>query len=202
MESWVLGSAPTLRSPYDDLDLGRRLVLEPQHVAVAVLLRAATLLVEVLPTHVHGEKPLAKSLRRDEGWPEVHELLLAIAFRCAIEGSLYLLACGDRDAALVRQHQGRKGVAAGDDLQISCGQSLPVADEEASQVFICGVHHRFSSCSIAQTYLTATLRWTHPLSPIQQRRRRSVLRGSARMGRRLRHGPVFVTLPKIHASLD
>ena len=69
MESWVLGSAPTLRSPYDDLDLGRRLVLEPQHVAVAVLLRAATLLVEVLPTHVHGEKPLAYCLRRDEDGP-------------------------------------------------------------------------------------------------------------------------------------
>jgi hypothetical protein len=51
----------TLGSPYDDLDLGRLLVFEPEHVAVAVLLRAATLLVEVLPTHVHPEKPLAEN---------------------------------------------------------------------------------------------------------------------------------------------
>ncbi len=96
MESWVLGSAPTLRSPYDDLDLGRRLVLEPQHVAVAVLLRAATLLVEVLPTHVHQGQPLAKSLRGDEGGPDIHKPLRAIAFGRALEGGLYLLACGDR----------------------------------------------------------------------------------------------------------
>jgi hypothetical protein len=136
MESWVLGSAPTLRSPYDDLDLGRRLVLEPEHVAVAVLLRAVTLLIEVLPAHVYGEKPLAKSLRGYEGGPEAHEPLLAIALGRRVEGGLYLLACGERDAALFRQHQGRKGEAAGDGLQISCGQSLPVADEEASQVFI------------------------------------------------------------------
>src|SRR5215203_208710 len=136
MESWVLGSAPTLRSPYDDLDLGRRLVLEPEHVAVAVLLRAVTLLVEVLPAHVYGEQPLAKSLRGYEGGPEAHEPLLAIAFGRRVEGGLNLLACGDRDAARVRQHQGRKGEAAGDGLQISCGQSPRSGRGSAA-----GVHH-------------------------------------------------------------
>ena len=54
-EVWFL----TLGSPYNDLDLGRDFVLEPAHIAVAVLQRAATPLGEVLPTHVHGEKPLA-----------------------------------------------------------------------------------------------------------------------------------------------
>jgi hypothetical protein len=64
-----LGRSLTLGSCYDDLDLGRPLVLEPEHVAVAVLLRAATLLVEVVPTHLHTDQPLAKSLRGDEGGP-------------------------------------------------------------------------------------------------------------------------------------
>src|SRR5215211_5983901 len=76
----VRGSSATLGSLYCDLDLGRGHVLEPEHVTVAVLLRAAALLVEVLPTHVHGEKPLAYCLRGDEGGPDVHEPLLAIAF--------------------------------------------------------------------------------------------------------------------------
>src|SRR3712207_5596482 len=46
----------TLASPYDDLDLGRRLVLEPEHVAVAVLVRAATLLVKAVPTHLYRDR--------------------------------------------------------------------------------------------------------------------------------------------------
>ena len=71
---------PTLASPYDDLDLGRRLVLEPEHVAVAILVRAATLLVEVVPTHIHRHQPLAKSLRGDEGGPDGHEPLRTKAF--------------------------------------------------------------------------------------------------------------------------
>jgi hypothetical protein len=59
------------------------------------LLRAATLLVEVVPTHVHRDQPLAKSLRGDKGGPNCHEPLRAIAFGRAVEGGLYLLACGD-----------------------------------------------------------------------------------------------------------
>jgi hypothetical protein len=77
------------------------------------------------------------SLRTSEattvGWRglEGHQPLRAIAFGRPIEGGLYLLACSDRDAALVRQDEGRNGVAAGDGLQVPRGQSLPVADEEA-----------------------------------------------------------------------
>ena len=112
LESWDLGSALTLGGPYNDLDLGRLFVLEPEHVAVGVLLGAAILLVEVFPTHVHGEQPLAKSLPGKEGGTEAHEPLRPIAFGRTIESSLYLLACGDRDAARVRQYEGRNGVAA------------------------------------------------------------------------------------------
>src|SRR5215216_7035813 len=106
--------------------------------------------------HVHGEKPLTKSLPAQEGRLEGHQPLSAIAFGRPFEGCLYLLACGDRDAALIGQNEGRNGVAGGDGLQVPRGQSLPVADEETSQVFIRWVHPR-SSCSVALTNLTATL---------------------------------------------
>ena len=43
------------------------------------------------------------------------------------------------------------------------------AFEETSQVFIRWVHH-LSSCSVAQTYLTATPQWPHPF--IHERNRR------------------------------
>src|SRR5215217_5899740 len=161
----LLGSTLALASAYDDLDLWRRhAVLEPEHVAVAVQLRAASFLVEIVPTHVHADQPLAESLRGDEGGPDGHESLRAIAFGRAVEGCFYLLARGDWDAALVRQHEGRHDVAAGDGLQVPRRQGLPVTSQEAPQMFVGRVHHGSSYCSVTQTHLMATLQRSHPLS--------------------------------------
>jgi hypothetical protein len=107
------------------LELGIRLILEPEHVAVGVLQHAASPLVEVVPTHVRRHETLGNSLESDDRGAGVHQPLHAVPLRRAVEGRLDLFAGGYGDAPRVRGHQQRYGVAVGDGLKVPCDEASP-----------------------------------------------------------------------------
>src|SRR5215216_3876496 len=130
----LCGQLDENRCGYDDLDAGPDLV-EPENVAVAVLLRTASLLVEVVPTHVRGDEPPGCGLGADDSRTGGYQSLVPVCLRRAAEGRFDLLASGDGDAPRVRQDQRRHGVALGDGTEVPGGERLAVTNKEASQHF-------------------------------------------------------------------
>ena len=107
------------------MDFGISLILESEHVAVAVLLRVAPLLVEVIPTHVRRHEQLGNSLGTDDRGAGAYQPLRVVPLCRALEDRLDLFAGGYEYAPRVREHQQRYGVAIGDGLKVPVAKASP-----------------------------------------------------------------------------
>jgi hypothetical protein len=127
----------TSRGCDNDLDPRlRRVVVDPKQVAVTVLVRAASLLVEVVPTHINKHEPFGDRFGADDRGAGGHQPLRAVCLRRASECRLDLFVISYGDASCVREDETRKGVAVSNGLQVPGSEGLTVANEEGLEVFL------------------------------------------------------------------
>src|SRR5215208_5656570 len=101
----LCGQLDENRCGYDDLDAGPDLV-EPENVAVAVSLRTASLLVEVVPAHVRGDEPPGCGLGADDSgtggyqpWSRYASTALRKAASISSPAATGVLPASDRTSA-------------------------------------------------------------------------------------------------------
>jgi hypothetical protein len=159
----------------DDLDPRLRVVVDPKQVAVTVLVHAASLLVEVVPTHIHKHEPFSDRFGANDRGAGGHQPLRAVCLRRASECRLGLFLISYDYASHVGQDETREGVAVSNGLQVPGSEGLTVANEEGLEVFLL-LGHIASPGTVARrclTYLTIHP-WGSSRSLFTERRGESV----------------------------